>query len=524
MPNNFWRGDAQQIAQVVTFTVTADDATTTYTVTINTKTVSILGSGTGDTATAAALAAALAASTIPEFQEVIWTSALAVVQGTAYTAGVPFTAATSCSGGSGAMGAVTLVTASAGPNDWSVAQNWTQGWVPQSVLTAPAATATLGGSGGSLTNTTEYYYEVTGLNENGESLPSTEVHATTSSPDLQIVLNWTAVPGAIGYNVYRTTSSGTYTGSHFLIAPGNVLTYTDTGGVALTAGSPPGSSTAVGDDVYLRGTAVSIFYGIDQHTLTLSSLTIDSSYTGQLGLPRYNTTGGYLEYRPRFLQIGIPTMTIGQGQGSGSGMTQIDCGAVQAVWNVYSTGQSSQQGVPALLLKGTHASNVLNIQQGSVGLAFDLGDVSTVATVSIGYQQSAQTDVTLTLGSGCTLTTINQNGGNVTLSSNFTTLTAFNGTTTILGTATAGTLDIQGGTVYYQSSGTITAADVGEGGTLDCSRDPRARTITNMTLGAGSTFLDPNKTCTFTNPFYVEYATLAEITINLGQDFHLQRS
>lgn len=513
------------MAQVVTITVTADDATTTYTVTINTKTVSVLGTGSGDTATAAAIAAALASSTIPEFQEVVWTSALAVITGKAYTAGMPFTAASSYSGGSGTLGAVTQTVASAGPNDWNVAQNWTQGWVPQSVLTAPVAIATLGGSGGSLTNGTEYYYKVTALNQNGESLPSTEVHATASTPDLQIVLTWAAIPGAIGYNVYRTTSSGTYSGSHFLTAAGNVLTYTDTGGVALTAGSPPGSSTAVGDDVYIRGTGVSILYSLNQSTLTLNSLTQDSTFTGQIGLPRYNLTGSYLEYRPRFLAIGIPTLTVGQGSSSGSGMVQIDCGSVESEWNVYSTGQSSQQGVPSLLLVGTNAGNVLNIQQGNVGVAFDLGVVSTVATVNVGFHQSPQTDVTLTLGEGCTLTTINQNGGNVTLSSATTAIVAYDGTTSILGAATAASLDIQGGTVYYQSSGTITAAAVGQGGTLDLSQgDGVTRTITNLTLSPGSTFLDPNKSATFTNPFYFDGASLAKVTIDLGQDFHLQRS
>jgi hypothetical protein len=522
---NSFRGDATAIARQVTVAITTDDATTTFAITINTKTVSILGSGVSVTATAAALVVALNASTIPEFQEISWTSLVGVLAGIAVTPGVPFTATSSVSGGGGAMGAVTQTVASAGPNDWGTAQNWSSGFAPQGLCVAPTIGAPSLVAGGALAGTTEYFYVMTSTNANGESVKSVEVNETTTT-DLSIALTWTAIPGATGYKIYRSTSTGSYTGSHLLaaISGGSTATYTDVGG-ALTAGSPPVTSTAVGDDVNLTGTAVQIMYSLNQSGILLNSLTIDSTYTGALGLPRYNASGGYREYRPRFLQIGIPTLTIGQGNGSGSGMVQIDCGSVQSVWDVYSTGQSSQQGVPALLLAGTNASNVLNIQQGNVGVAFDPGILSALATVNIGFQQSQQTDVTLVLGAGCTLGAINQDGGNLTLSSNVTTLNAEAGTTTILGTATLGTLNVQGGNVLHQSSGTLTAGVVGYGGTLDCSKGPPvARTFTNLTLSAGATFLDPNKTVTFTNPLYVESVALAKVTLDLGQDFHLQRS
>ncbi|MFH1242752.1 MAG: fibronectin type III domain-containing protein [Pseudomonadota bacterium] len=72
-----------------------------------------------------------------------------------------------------------------------------------------------------LANGTTYYYVVTGVNVYGESLASIEVSATPSQSILsapsgvtvkagvhEIVVNWTAVPGATSYNLYWSTSSG----------------------------------------------------------------------------------------------------------------------------------------------------------------------------------------------------------------------------------------------------------------------------------------------------------------------------
>ena len=99
MATRIWRGDAVDIAQVVTVQVTADDSSTTYTITINNKDVSVAGSGVDVDTTAAALQAALDASTIPEFAEVTWTVATDTITGTADTAGKPFTATSSATGG-----------------------------------------------------------------------------------------------------------------------------------------------------------------------------------------------------------------------------------------------------------------------------------------------------------------------------------------------------------------------------------------------------------------------------------------
>jgi kumamolisin len=90
----------------------------------------------------------------------------------------------------------------------------------------PAALSVSGGSstGGTVTGLTTnqiYYFVVQAVNAAGHSGNSTEVHATvgsvpaaptgvtaTASGTTQVTLSWTAVAGATGYNVYKSTGPG----------------------------------------------------------------------------------------------------------------------------------------------------------------------------------------------------------------------------------------------------------------------------------------------------------------------------
>ncbi|MGB9484639.1 MAG: pilus assembly PilX N-terminal domain-containing protein [Terriglobia bacterium] len=91
----------------------------------------------------------------------------------------------------------------------------------------PAATLAKD-SGGALSAKTTYYYEVTAVNAWGQS-SGTVAQETTGSSRLMITVSWPAVTGATGYNVYRTTTPGTYTG-------------TGNGVINLVVGTPQGTS------------------------------------------------------------------------------------------------------------------------------------------------------------------------------------------------------------------------------------------------------------------------------------------
>ncbi len=130
MAAKFFTGKAKAVAQVDTVQITADDAATTYTITIGGVSVSVAGSGTGVNDTAAALKVALAAETHPYFAAITWTVATDTITATANTAGCPFTATSSKSGGTGTIGAVTSSVACTGPNFYNVGENWSDGSVP----------------------------------------------------------------------------------------------------------------------------------------------------------------------------------------------------------------------------------------------------------------------------------------------------------------------------------------------------------------------------------------------------------
>ncbi|OYV51877.1 MAG: hypothetical protein B7X10_00435, partial [Burkholderiales bacterium 21-58-4] len=109
---------------------------------------------------------------------------------------------------------------------------------------APVQKAPVPGSGGILTAGT-YHYEITATTAAGETTASNEQPVVVGASG-EVMLSWTAVAGATGYNVYRSTSSS------FTPGPGTVLATQVVGGGTTSAldpgsgnpGSPPPTNTA----------------------------------------------------------------------------------------------------------------------------------------------------------------------------------------------------------------------------------------------------------------------------------------
>jgi len=164
-----------------------------------------------------------------------------------------------------------------------------------SLTTPTGVTATGSATGGTLA-AASYFYRVSAINAQGETLASTEVPsgALTGSTS-SVALSWAAVPGATGYRVYRTTTSGTYTSPAFLSAPTGT-TYTDTGGTALTAGTVTTVNTATTSAPYFwEVTALSAYGG----TLGSNEVTANVLPNGTQALSWTAVPGaaGYRVYR-----------------------------------------------------------------------------------------------------------------------------------------------------------------------------------------------------------------------------------
>ncbi len=276
------------------------------------------------------------------------------------------------------------------------------------------------------------------------------------------------------------------------------------------------------NDVVIEGCAVDILYGLDQNAVSLASLTINSTYTGAIGLPEFN--GQYFEYREPYLKISATTVRLGDGDGNCSQRLQLNLGTVQTAVTILKTGSIPGAGQPSVYLRGTHASNTLDISRGIVGVAFEEGALSTFLTMRIGYVNSPDNDVTLYIGSGVTMTTVNMSGGQVLCRSAVPTLNMDNGTWTQVGNVAITTVNGQRGRLYYQSNGTITTLTCGTDFEADFTRDIRARTITNSSMQKSSKFRDSFKTVTFTNPLLLDNCSLSEVELDLGSNISLQRT
>lgn len=127
-----------------------------------------------------------------------------------------------------------------GPGGVEASNQWRASVASLTAITDLAATKVTGGS----LSDDEYFYEVTAVDVNGvESLISNEDSDTTETTNNTVRLTWTAVDGALSYNVYRSTTTATYGATSFL-ANVTAATYDDDGSVSLTTGTPPTTSDA----------------------------------------------------------------------------------------------------------------------------------------------------------------------------------------------------------------------------------------------------------------------------------------
>ena len=129
----------------------------------------------------------------------------------------------------------------------------TQGTASPVTISLNSATGTAPSQPGALTNSTNYYFEVTAIDgTGGQTIPTSALSYTTATTgtNLAINLSWVPVTGARGYNVYYGIGSATYTNGYFTTYTNGYNFYTTAGS---TAGSPPTASTAYNNTLSTTG-------------------------------------------------------------------------------------------------------------------------------------------------------------------------------------------------------------------------------------------------------------------------------
>ena len=237
------------------------------------------------------------------------------------------------------------------------------------------------------------------------------------------------------------------------------------------------------DTVIFAEGDVDALWGLDQlNAVTLTELHIYAGYTGRIGLAQRDNADDVLwEYRPTYFEIGATTIKIGEGDGAGSSRIKLDTAAVQADIEVLATGVGEDADLPAVRWKGTHASNAARVLQGEFGVAIEGGESATLLTLEIGYRDSEDSDASVVVGEGVTLTTVTKHGGELLSRSGATTLTQFAGETEWRAGAVAN-LTQRGGLVGWHSSGALGKAATITGVT---AADPAVVTATAHGLATG---------------------------------------
>ena len=280
-----------------------------------------------------------------------------------------------------------------------------------------------------------------------------------------------------------------------------------TGDLSNAANWAPSGVPTNSDDVYIEGngTDYDITAGLTTFAaVTLNSVNISITFSKAIGIANTgtsSTTIGYMSIsgtNTAAITVNMGYQNGGTSAGGGGNLWRLNTGSALATFNITGSATSSQlpNGGPITLL-GTHTSNVLNIISGVVSVAADPTETAKFLTIN--------NRGNLALGTGVTLTTINQNAGSIIVRSGVTTYSQTAGASTFSGTGTTGTMNLQGGTSALNSTGTITALNI-YGATANLSGSQSPRTITTATLYAGATINLNNgvkNSITITNPIVV---------------------
>ena len=185
----------------------------------------------------------------------------------------------------------------------------------------------------------------------------------------------------------------------------------------------PSGVPIAADDVIFANNSQDVLDGLDQSAIALATLTIDQSYTGNIG-----------NAQDSFLQVGAVILEIGQIRGTGtqtgSKRLNIDLGTTTAsevtVYNSATRGIDPNRS--PIRLRAVNASTNITTFGGSLALSDDSSNSSTIGNFTCNAGS-------VSIGESVTLTNFTQKAGIVTAYSSF-----------------PGTINLKGGTLNFYDS------------------------------------------------------------------------
>ena len=282
-----------------------------------------------------------------------------------------------------------------------------------------------------------------------------------------------------------------------------------------------GSLPSAADDIIVRDSDVSILYGLAD-TNNYASLTIDATFTGQVGLPDRNASG-YPEYRTTLLTLGTGSaiaINLGYGVGAFTSRCRIDVQSSNVTYTLSGSGTNSTQAY-AFELRNPGSGSTVRVYAGSLAISSSSsGNVSTLDVIKGTTQGvSASSNVAVNVQSTITVGTIEVYGANLLLEGPTTTLIAREqARVTVAKAATAATVKVSSqALVNWDSSGGITTKlHVEQQGTIDFGRVGTSKTIAACDMFASGTLLDPLDNCTFTAGVVLQACRIADVSLDLG--------
>ena len=346
---------------------------------------------------------------------------------------------------------------------------------------------------------------VTGFDGSTASIEYTAVDTSAATVSAALVGLWEAATGSL-FNAITATGTVTVVltadilGAAFKVASSATGVSPTFVRVATTANGGPNDwsdannwsegtvpGAVAGEDTFVEDSSVDILYGLDQSGAanTLTSLRVQRTFTGVIG---WNGATGLVG---DYLQVKATKAFIGEhfspGIANGSGRIKLDFGSTQTSVAVDFMASSTDSPKPAFRMLADNAlTDIIDIKQGSVGIAFDTGEASTVGDVQISFNTNRLADSTLEIGNGTTIDNLKCLGGEsfletLSTTSDVTLVTSEAGTLTISGTGAVTTLAVDGGIVKPVSSGLITTCTISSG-TVDFTASSETRNVTTLTI------------------------------------------